>query len=147
MTRSRGKSEMAAMKLNGQLTFNGQCEEAFKFYEKLLGGKIVSLLRWGDTPMGEKAPKEFKNKVIHAHMTAPGLELGGGDAPPNMYAKPQGMKIGIEIEQPAEAEKLFKALSEGGSVEMPLQETFWAQRFGMCVDRFGTPWLINCGKH
>jgi len=70
----------------------------------------------------------------------------GGDAPPERYEKPQGFAVGIHADNAAEAERIFKALAENGRVEMPLQETFWAIRFGMLVDRFGIPWLVNCGK-
>jgi PhnB protein len=72
--------------------------------------------------------------------------LGGGDAPPDRYEEPRGFSVTIQLEDPAEAERIFNALAENGTVQMPIQQTFWASRFGMCVDRFGTPWMVNCGQ-
>ncbi|HVC09171.1 MAG TPA: VOC family protein [Elusimicrobiota bacterium] len=139
------------MKITPHLSFNGTCEEAFKFYAKCLGGKIAFLMRYGESPMAKNAPKEWPadwgNKVIHARLTAGGQEFAGADAPPDYYYTPQGYSVTLEVDNAQEAEKIFKALSEGArSVHMPLQETFWALRFGMFVDRYGTPWMINCGK-
>ncbi len=72
--------------------------------------------------------------------------MTGGDAPPGQYEKPQGVAILLSLDDAAEADRIFEALAENGTVQMPIQKTFWAQRFGMLVDQFGTPWLINCGK-
>jgi PhnB protein len=93
------------MQLNPYLTFDGRCEAAFKFYEKVLGGKIEAMMTYGSSPMAEQTRSE-----------------------------------------PGEAERIFHALSENGTVQMPIQETFWARRFGMLVDQFGTPWMVNCEK-
>lgn len=134
------------MKISTQLTFNGNCEEAFKFYEKALGGKIQTMMKWGESPMGKGMPAEMAKKVIHASIVVAGHEIGGGDAPPDQYEKPQGSFVCIGTEDVKEAERFYKALSEKGREIMPLGETFWAKRFGMCVDRFGTPWMVNCGK-
>lgn len=134
------------MKTNIQLSFNGQCEEAFKFYEKNLGGKISFMMTWGQSPMGAKMPKEMAKKIIHGTIVIGDMEVGGGDAPPDMYRKPQGIHACLNIDAPAEAEKVFAKLAEGGTTTMQLEETFWAKRFGMCVDKFGIPWMVNCGK-
>jgi len=134
------------MKPSTQLTFDGNCEEAFKYYEKTLGAKITSIMRWGESPMKDRVPKEYGNRVIHGTINIAGMDVGGGDAPPQMYRKPQGMMVGLDPQRPEEAERVFAALSDGGLVTMKLEETFWAKRFGMCVDRFGIPWMINCGK-
>jgi len=134
------------MKLNPYLSFDGRCEAAFKFYEKCLGGKIVMTMTYGDSPIAEQTPPEWRNKVLHTTLAFGDQSLAGSDAPPDRYQKPQGISVSLNIDTPAEADRVFKALSEKGTVQMPIQETFWALRFGMVVDQFGTPWMINCGK-
>ena len=134
------------MQLNPYLHFNGNCEAAFNFYEKCLGGKIGFKLTYGETPMAEKTPPEMRSKVIHMRMTVGKDVLMGSDAPPDRFSKQQGFSISLGIETPEEAERVFKALSEKATIMMPLEETFWAQRFGMLVDQFGIPWMINCEK-
>jgi|SRR6185437_11039310 PhnB protein len=134
------------MKTNPYLSFNGNCAEAFRFYEKVLGGKISALMTWADTPMAKEVPAETRSQIVHARMQVDDTVLMGGDAPPGRYEAPKGITVTITVEQPAEADRIFAALSEGGTVTMPIQETFWAQRFGMFTDRYGTPWMINCEK-
>jgi PhnB protein len=134
------------MKTNPYLSFNGNCAEAFRFYEKVLGGKISALMTWADTPMAKEVPAETRSQIVHARMQVDDTVLMGGDAPPGRYEAPKGITVTITVEQPAEAERIFAALSEGGTVTMPIQETFWAQRFAMFTDRYGTPWMINCEK-
>ena len=134
------------MKLNPYLQFNGDCETAFKFYEKCLGGKIVCMMKYEETPASEETPPDFRDKIIHVRMMLGEVALMGADSPPERYSKPSGIAVTLGIEEPAEAERVFKALSENGTITMPLEETFWAKRFGMLVDQFGTPWMINCEK-
>jgi PhnB protein len=134
------------MQVNPHLAFNGQCEAAFKFYEKCLGGKIVFMMTYGDSPMAEQLPADWSKKIIHATLALGDQRLTGADEPADRYKKPQGFSVSLNIGAVAEAERIFQALSESGAVQMPLQETFWALRFGMLVDQFGTPWMINCGK-
>ena len=134
------------MKTNPYLSFNGNCADAFRFYEKVLGGKILALMTWADTPMANDMPAEARSQIVHARLQIEDDILMGGDAPGGRYEAPKGITVTINIVQPSEAERLFSALSEGGNVTMPIQETFWAQRFGMVTDRFGTPWMINCEK-
>ena len=134
------------MELNTNLTFNGQCEAAFKFYAQCLGGKIQTMMTWGDSPMGDQVPVELRDRIIHATLIVGESALGGGDAPPDRYEEPKGIWVTIQIDDPSEAERIFGALSADGTVTMPIQQTFWAERFGMCVDRFGTPWMVNCGQ-
>jgi PhnB protein len=134
------------MKTNPYLSFNGNCAEAFRFYEKVLGGKISALMTWADTPMAKEVPAETRSQIVHARMQVDDTVLMGGDAPPGRYEAPKGITVTITVEQPAEADRIFAALSEGGTVTMPIQETFWAQRFAMFTDRYGTPWMINCEK-
>jgi PhnB protein len=132
------------MKLSTGLTFNGRCEEAFKFYAQCLGGKIQTMMKWGDSPMGDKVPAEWRDKIIHTFMVVGETSILGGDAPPDRYEEPRGLAVTVHIKEPAEAERVFAALAEGGTVTMPIQQTFWSTRFGMCVDRFGIPWMVNC---
>ena len=130
------------------LSFDGDCEEAFKRYEKVFRGKILMMMRHSDAPPGSGVPQnpEVANRIMHARLEAGGRLLMGGDAPMHGPAKPQGFCVCVAVGNPAEAERVFKELSEGGTVVMPIGETFWAQRFGMVTDRFGTPWMVNCEK-
>jgi PhnB protein len=134
------------MTLNPYLLFNGQCEAAFKFYEKILGGKIEAMMPHEGTPAAEQVPPEWRKKVLHARMTVGDQILMGSDAPPDRYEAMKGFSVTISVNDPKEAERIFHALAEGATVRMPIQETFWAVRFGMLVDRFGTPWMINCER-
>ncbi len=134
------------MQLVPHLNFSGQCEEAFKFYEGSLGGKIQFMMTYADSPMAERMPPEWRKKIIHATIRIGDALVMGADAPPDHFQKPQGFSMSLEIKEPTDAERLFQALAEGGQVTMPIQKTFWAQRFGMLVDRFGIPWMINCGE-
>jgi PhnB protein len=126
------------------LEFNGQCETAFQFYQGCFGGKILLMMRWADMPMD--VPPEMKQKVAHATFAVGDQMLSGSDAMPGHYLKPQGFHIQLNLQEAAKAEGIFKALSENGAVQMALQETFWALRYGALVDQFDTPWEINCEK-
>jgi PhnB protein len=132
------------MQLNPYLTFNGQCEAAFKFYERCLGGKIVAMMPHEGTPAAEHVPAEWRNKILHARLTVGDQVVMGSDAPPGRYEEPKGFSVSVQIKDPAEAERIFHALAENGKVQMPIQQTFWAARFGMLKDQFGIPWMINC---
>ena len=132
------------MHLNPYLVFNGQCEAAFKFYAKCLGGKIEAMMTHAGTPAEGQVPPEWRDKILHARMVVGDAVLMASDAPPDRYQKPQGFSVSIQINNHAEAERIFRALSENGSVQMPFGQTFWASGFGMCVDQFGIPWMVNC---
>ena len=132
------------MKVNPYLSFNGQCEAAFKFYEQCLGGKIVAMMTYAASPMQEQTSSEWRNKIMHARLMVGDKMLMGSDAPPDRYEPMKGFSVTLGINDPNVAERIFHALSEDGTVQMPIQKTFWATRFGMLVDRFGTPWMINC---
>lgn len=135
------------MTLTPYLFFEGNCEEAFKFYEKLLGGKIVAMMPHEGTPAENSVPPEWRKKIIHACMNVAGGMLMASDSPPEHTQKPQGFYVNITVKSAEEAERIFKALEQGAKkINMALQETFWAVRFGMVVDRFGTPWMVNCPK-
>jgi PhnB protein len=132
------------MQLNPYLAFNGQCEEAFKFYEQCLGGKIAMMMRYGESPMAEQTPAAARNNIAHARLVLGDKVLMGSDRPPGREGATQGFHVSLGPDDPAEAERIFNALAEGGRVDMPIQQTFWAARFGMLVDRFGIPWMVNC---
>jgi PhnB protein len=134
------------MQLSPYLRFNGQCEAAFKFYERSLGGKIEAMMTHEGTPAAGQVPADWRKKILHVRLVVGDQTLMGSDCPPDRYEKPQGFSVSLDVKTPAEAERLFLALAEGGTVQMQLQQTFWAARFGMVVDRFGTPWMINCSQ-
>ena len=134
------------MQLNPYLFFNGQCEAAFQFYADLLGGKIEAMITHEGTPAANHVPAEWRSKIIHARLALGDQILMGSDAPPDHQQKPQGFSVNIGVKDPAEAERIFHALVENGTVTMQFGETFWATRFGMLVDRFDIPWMVNCEK-
>jgi PhnB protein len=124
--------------------FDGECEEAFKIYEKCLGGKIQFMMTFGASPMANDVPEEWRGKVMHAALVVDGVTLMGSDAPPGRYEAPKGFSVSLGIKDPAEADRIFNELSANGKIQMPIQKTFWAIRFAMFVDRFGIPWIVNC---
>ena len=134
------------MQLSPHLNFNGNCETAFKFYEKCLGAKITFMMPYEGSPLANEVPAEWRGKILHASLQVGDALILGADAPPGRYEKPQGFSVTLSPKDPAEAERIFVGLSESGTVTMPMQGTFWAARFGMLVDQFGTPWMINCQK-
>jgi PhnB protein len=128
------------------LNFDGRCAEAFRFYERLLGGRLEVLQTHGDSPIGKDVPCEWRDLILHARLVVGDQVLMGSDSPPQHHAPAQGIHVSLQIDQAEEAERVWASLTEQGRVTMPLQQTFWAERFGMCVDRFGTPWMVNCGQ-
>jgi len=133
------------VRLNTYLNFNGQCAEAFKFYEECLGGKIVFIQTHGDSPMKDQVPADWQDKVMHVTLAVGDSVLMGSDAPPP-FAAPQGMCVSINGLAAADGERVFNRLAEGGKVNLPFQQTFWSPGFGMAVDRFGIPWMVNCDE-
>ncbi len=131
------------MELNAYLHFNGNCDEAFKFYEQALGGKIEMRSTFGESPMAGQMPA-MKDKIVHARIRIGDQVLMGSDSPPERFSPPQGFSMSLGTKTPEEAEKVFAALSAGGQVHMPMAESFFAKRFGMLVDKFGVPWMIVC---
>ncbi len=126
------------------LTFDGRCREAFELYAKALGGQITFMQSFSESPMSDQAAPDWQDKIMHATIKAGDIELMGADAPPDRYSTPSGFAVSLQMQDPKGADRIFELLSAGGKIDMPLQETFWAARFGMWVDRFGTPWMINC---
>lgn len=132
------------MQVNPYVSFDGRCEVAFQFYKKCLNCKIESLVKYGETPMANDVPPEWKEKIIHGTLSVDGkVVLMGADVPPDRYKQAHGLSIMIGIGDTAEARKVFDALSENASIHMPFQKTFWSEGFGMLVDQFGIPWMVN----
>ena len=132
------------MQVNPYLSFNGKCEAAFKFYEQVLGGQLGDIFRYAGTALAHQVPSDWADKVMHGSVMIGGQLLMGGDVAPDRYEAPTGFSLSIQIKDAAEAERIFGELRQGGRAVMPLEKTFWAERFGMVVDRFGIPWMINC---
>ena len=132
------------MQVNPYLSFKGDCEAAFKLYEQCLGAQIGTIFRYAGSPMADQVPADWQDKVMHGSLTFGDQVLMGGDVAPERYEEPRGFSLSVHIDNPTEADRIFLELSRDGRVLMPLEKTFWAERFGMVVDRFGIPWLINC---
>jgi PhnB protein len=132
------------MQMNPYLNFKGDCEAAFAFYQRVLKAQLGPVFRYGGSPMAGQVPSDWANKIMHGSITVAGQVIMGADVIDDRYETPQGISLSLQIETPAEAEKVFHELASGGKVVLPIAQTFWAQRFGMLVDRFGIPWMINC---
>ena len=135
------------MKINPYLSFDGQCRKAFEFYEKALGGTIVFIQTIGDSPMAAHTPAESHGRVMHVTMHVGDQVLQGADTPSGaVFSQPAGFCVALHFEEPKEGERVFNALAHDATVQMPFQETFWAKGFGMLIDQFGTPWIVNAGQ-
>lgn len=132
------------MQMTPYLSFKGDCEAAFTFYERCLGGRLGALFRYGGSPMAGDAPADWADKIMHASMTLGDQMLMGADVVPERYEEPKGISLSLQLDRADEAERIFHELARHGRVLVPLEKTFWAERFGMVVDRFRIPWLINC---
>jgi PhnB protein len=127
------------MKLYTQLNFGGNCEEAFRFYEKHLGGKITMMMNQSEAP---NAKSGAGKAIIHARMNIGDTELIGNDVPGTVFQKMRSAYLYLSLESAKEAERVYKLLVEGGEIFMPMEETFFASRFSMIRDRFGVSWTI-----
>jgi PhnB protein len=134
------------MQVNPYIFFNGDCQTALKFYEKTIGAKIEAMMTHGGTPAEKDVPAEWRDKVLHARMVVGDGIVMASDAPPGHYEQPKGFFVSISVHDLTKAETMFNALAENGTIQMPFQQTFWAAGFGMCVDRFGIPWMVNCDQ-
>jgi PhnB protein len=132
------------MSLTTQVSFDGNCAEALHFYAATFGGHDVFLMTWAVSPMAAQAPAGWEDKILYGRVSIGAYELLGGDAPPGSYRKPQGMTLHYGPKDIADAQRIFAALSEGGTVILPLRETFWSKAYGIVTDRFGVPWELNC---
>jgi PhnB protein len=131
------------MKLQPYLYFGGDCRAAMDLYRQVLGGEIVTMMTYGEGPPGLAGP-ESQGLILHATLRIGDQELAGSDAPPGRYQPPAGFDVTIALDDLDEAKRIFEALSAGGIVTMPMQETFWTRGFAMFTDRFGVRWMINC---
>ncbi|HTZ32026.1 MAG TPA: VOC family protein [Methylomirabilota bacterium] len=134
------------MHLNTYIFFTGQCKEAFEFYAKVLGGKIEMMLPHAGSPAEQQVAPEWRDKILHARLLIGDNVLMASDAPPGRQSKTGGYAVNISLNDPAEGERIFRALEESGTVIMPYSETFWAVRYGMLADRFGITWMVNVEK-
>jgi PhnB protein len=132
------------MQVNPYLSFNGDCEAAFRCYERVFGGQLGTIYRYAGSPMAGDVPADWSDKVMHTTLTIGNLALNGGDVAPEHYEAPKGFSLSVNMTSEVDAERIFRELAEGGRVIVPLAKTFWAQRFGQAVDRFGIQWMINC---
>ena len=137
----------ATMQLSTYLSFDGDCRQAFEFYARTLGGEVVALMTFADNPGCDEIGAEERDKIMHGCYRLGGFELMGTDATALYpYRGVNGAHVVLGLSEVAEAERIFAALADGGTVQMPLQQTFWAQRYGIVADRFGVPWMINCAE-
>lgn len=131
------------MKVNTYLNFGGNCEQAFRFYVEHLGAKFVMITTWGQMPDAPKnVPPGMEKAVLHARIDLGGSIIMGSDVPPERFQPMRSAYLSISVDSSEEAERIHKLLSEGGEIFMPMEETFFAHRFSMLRDRFGTSWMI-----
>jgi PhnB protein len=124
------------------LFFSGTCRDAFTRYQEIFGGELV-LMAMSDAPSEAAVPAEQADLIMHAALTLDGHLLMGSDDPTGDGGPMRGISVSCTVTDVAEAARVFEALADRGEVTMPLAETFWAPMFGMCVDRFGVPWMVN----
>ena len=132
------------MDMSPYLSFSGECEAAFRFYETCLGATPGPIFRYAGTPFEHQVPSDWQDKVMHASLTIGRQVLMGADVAPDRYEAPKGFSLSLQLNDTADAERVFRELSTNGRVVTPLEKTFWAARFGVVADRFGVTWLINC---
>ncbi len=132
------------MRINTYLVFKGDCEAAFTLYEQCFSGQLAAIFRYAGSPMADQVPADWQDKVMHGSLTVGDQVLMGADVALEQYEAPKGFTLSVQIKNTTEAERIFHELATGGKVVMPLEKTFWAERFGVLVDRFGIPWQINC---
>ena len=130
------------LRISPHLCFDGQCEAAFRAYHRILGGAIVTMLKYGESPMATRVDPRWHDRIMHATLQLGELELTGVDVFSPDYRRPQGFFVTLTVSEHAKAKQIFGSLSEGGDIRLPFQTTFWSAGFG--VDRFGVPWEINC---
>jgi len=133
------------LQLDTYLFFDGNCADAMRFYERTLGGKL-QLMTHGESPMAAQTPPGSANRIMHARLELDGRLLMASDSMVGQpYERMKGFSLSLIYPTVAEAQRMFAALAEGGQITMPIAKTFWAEAFGMLVDRFGTPWMVNGG--
>jgi len=130
------------MKLHTYLNYGGNCAQAFRFYEKHLGGKITMMMTQGEQPDAQTVPPNQKDAILYARMTVGETDLMGNDVPSERFQPMRSVYLSLSVNTTGEAERIFALLSDGGETFMPMQETFFARRFAMLRDKFGTSWMI-----
>jgi PhnB protein len=130
------------MRLNTYLNYGGNCAEAFRFYEDHLGGKITMMSTHGQVPDPSSVDPKWKDKVLHARIALGETSLFGADVPPERFQPMRSAYLSLSLDSIGEAERIYAVLSEGGEIFMPMEETFFAHRFAMFRDRFGTSWML-----
>jgi PhnB protein len=131
------------MKIISYLNFDGQCEEAFKFYAEVLRGQVAAMMPFGDMPGGPPMSDEDKKRIMHGRIVVGDQLLFGSDGMPgDHYEGIKGAYITLSVDTAEEADRIYNALAAGGDVRMPIQETFFAERFGMVADRYGVPFMV-----
>jgi len=130
------------MKLHTYLNYGGNCAQAFRFYEQHLGGKITGMMTQGQMPDPKGVPPERRNDILHASMSLGGTQVMASDVPPERFQPMRSVYLSLSVDSTDEAERIYALLSDGGQIFMPMQETFFAFRFGMLRDKFGTSWMI-----
>ncbi|CAN5200374.1 VOC family protein [soil metagenome] len=127
------------------LSFDGNCADAMRFYERALKGKLEVLMSVGDSPMASQSPPEAANRIMHARLTLDGgaMIFGGDCMAGQNYEGIKGLSMTLNYDTVEQAQRAFAALGEGGKVSMPMGPAFWAKSFGMLTDQFGTPWIVN----
>lgn len=131
------------MQLSPHLVFDGQCREAFGFYEEVLNGEVLTMLTYGESPMAAQVAQECHERIVHATLRLGSGLLSGVDALPGTYEKPQGFYVLLQPQGAPESERVFNRLAQRGKVTIPFQSTFWSPAYGSLVDRFGVPWEIS----
>lgn len=131
------------MRFNAHVSYNGECEKAFEFYRECLGGEITLMMLYDSVPGSPRDPA-LKGKIVHATLKVGDQTLTGADVLAAEYEKPAGFALQLNIEAPEDAKRIYEMLSIGAVIQLPLQKTFWSNKYAMLTDRFGTPWEINC---
>ncbi len=130
------------MQLYTYLNYGGNCAQAFRFYEQHLGGKIVMMMKHGEAPDASEVPEGWKDAMLHARLDIGGTMLLAADVPPERFQPMRSAYLSLSLDSTEEADRVYALLSDGGQVFMPMQETFFAFRFAMLRDRFGTSWML-----
>ena len=131
------------MRISAHLCFDGQCREAIQLYQRILGGTIQTMLTYGESPMASSTDPRWHDRIVHATLVVDDIELTGVDMIPGSYHRPQGFFLTLSVAGVARAEEIFKALGQGGEIQVPFEKTFWSPGFGVLIDRFQIPWEIN----
>jgi PhnB protein len=131
------------MRISPHLCFDGQCREAIQLYQSILGGTIVTMLTYGESPMASSTDPRWHDRIVHATLVLDAIELTGVDVMPDSYHRPQGFFVTLTVDGVARAQEIFESLSGGGAIQVPFARTFWSPGFAVFVDRFGIPWEIN----